>query len=289
MIKKTDLVLTMGQRVLLLFCLFLVCYVLTMAGSYVLGRILAHNPSGAIRIGAVLQDVLAFIIPAVVTALLVTRKPAELLCLSTKPSVASLLLVAIIAFVSIPAQEAVIYWNYNISLPESMANFEAIARQFEANASDSIKLLLGDTSIAALIVNVLIIGIFAGFSEEILFRGCYLRLLTTGGSKLHQYVWATAFVFSALHFQLFGFVPRMLLGAYFGYLLIWTGSIWVPVFAHVLNNTMYVISAWYQVKESGISVLDAEPTLYSTPLIIGSVVVTAICLYGVKRLVQSKI
>lgn len=286
MIKKTDLVLSMGQRVLLLFCLFLVCYVLTMAGSYVLGRILAHNPAGAIRIGAVLQDVLAFIIPAVVTALLVTRKPAELLCLSTKPSLISLLLVIVIAFVSIPAQEAVIYWNYNISLPESMANFEAMARQFEANASDSIKLLLGDTSVAALIVNMLIIGVFAGFSEEILFRGCYLRLLTTGGPKLHRYVWVAAFIFSALHFQLFGFVPRMLLGAYFGYLLVWTGSIWVPVFAHVLNNTMYVITAWYQVKESGISVLDAEPTLYSTPLIIGSVIATAICLYGVKQLAQ---
>lgn len=286
MIKKTDLVLSMGQRVLLLFCLFLVCYVLTMAGSYVLGRILAHNPAGAVRIGAVLQDVLAFIIPAVVTALLVTRKPAELLCLSTKPSLTSLLLVIVIAFVSIPAQEAVIYWNYNISLPESMANFEAMARQFEANASDSIKLLLGDTSVAALIVNVLIIGVFAGFSEEILFRGCYLRLLTTGGPKLHRYVWVAAFIFSALHFQLFGFVPRMLLGAYFGYLLVWTGSIWVPVFAHVLNNTMYVITAWYQVKESGISVLDAEPTLYSTPLIIGSVIATAICLYGVKQLAQ---
>ena len=41
----------------------------------------------------------------------------------------------------------------------------------------------------------------------------------------------------------------MLLGAYFGYLLIWTGSLWAPVAAHMLNNMMFVLTAWLQVRD----------------------------------------
>ena len=61
-------------------------------------------------------------------------------------------------------------------------------------------------------------------------------------------VWIAAFVFSAMHFQFFGFIPRLLLGAFFGYLYIWSGSIWTSVFAHALNNSMVVITAWLVAK-----------------------------------------
>ena len=48
-----------------------------------------------------------------------------------------------------------------------------------------------------------------------------------------------------MHFQFYGFVPRMLLGAYFGYLLIATKSLWVPILAHAWNNTLVVLSTYF--------------------------------------------
>ncbi|MDE6269714.1 MAG: CPBP family intramembrane metalloprotease, partial [Muribaculaceae bacterium] len=96
--------------------------------------------------------------------------------------------------------------------------------------------------------NILIIGVAAGVSEELFFRGALQRLLSTGGMSTHAAVWTAAVVFSAMHLQFFGFVPRMLLGAYFGYLLVWSRSIWLPAAAHALNNTVYVIMQWYYLR-----------------------------------------
>lgn len=243
----------------MLLCIFLVCYILTMAAAYVLGRLFDGDPAKALRISAVLQDLLTFIIPAVATALMVTRRPAELLCMLRPPKLAVIFAVTAILFISIPIQENIIYWNYHIQLPESMATFEQAAQNGKRCVRHNERTPT-NTSVLSLIVNVLIIGIMAGLSEELLFRGCFQRLLTTGGVNVHVAIWTVAFCFSALHFQFFGFVPRMLLGAYFGYLLVWTGNVWVPVTAHILNNVMFVVTAWQQARLHGPDAINNEPS-----------------------------
>lgn len=271
--KRSDLVLSLGQRLLLLLFIFIVCYGITSVAVYLLSRALAGNMPAALRIGAVLQDVFSFIVPAVATALIVTRKSAELLKVAVAPRLKYIGLLIAMLFLSIPIQENIIYWNYHIALPESLAGFGRWARELEDAGFSTMSVLLGNPSVGALIVNLLIIGFAAGFSEELLFRGCFQRLLTTGGVNRHVAVWTVAFVFSAMHFQFYGFVPRMLLGAYFGYLLIWTGSLWVPIIAHTLNNMMFVLVAWLQVR-SGQPLTD-EPTLYPWYLAAAS----AACVY----------
>ncbi|MDE6206636.1 MAG: CPBP family intramembrane metalloprotease [Muribaculaceae bacterium] len=277
--KRSDLALTLSHRLILLFCIFLVCYVLAAAGMYVLGRLMPDRIVAVLRVSTVLQDVLTFILPALITALIVTRRPAQLLCLMTVPSLRSILLVAGLLLASIPLQEAIIYANAHITLPESMAGFEQMARMLEERAFETLKLLLADTSAPSTIINCLIIGVLAGFSEELLFRGCFQRLLTTAGVNPHLAIWLVAFCFSALHMQFFGFVPRMLLGAYFGYLLFWTRSIWVPMLAHVLNNLMFVLTASHQIRRDGIDSLSADPQLWSPVATIGSLALTALILW----------
>ncbi|MCM1066010.1 MAG: CPBP family glutamic-type intramembrane protease [Muribaculaceae bacterium] len=285
---KSDLVLSLGQRLLLLLCTFLICFVLTAAASYLLGRVLAANPAAAVRISAVTQDFLTFIIPAIVTALLVTRRPAELLALTRRPSLVAVAATIVAMGVSLPAQEAIIYWNYHISLPEALAGFEAAARAMESAAGGTMRLLMADTSTPALILNLLIVGLLAALSEELLFRGCFQRLLTTGGVNRHVAVWAVAFCFSALHMQLFGFVPRLLLGAFFGYLLLWSGSLWLPVTAHALNNTLFVLSAWHQVRAEGAEALDAAPELWPAWLTVASIAATAAALLWLRKCANGK-
>ena len=61
---------------------------------------------------------------------------------------------------------------------------------------------------------------------------------------MHLTVFLTAAIFSAIHMQFYGFLPRMFLGVLFGYMLVWTGNIWVPVLAHFINNGAAVFFAW---------------------------------------------
>lgn len=255
--KKSDLVLSPGQRIILFVCIFMLCYLLAMGAIFVVGRLLGNNIGATVRISAVVQDVFAFIIPAVLTALLVTRRPAQLLALTKKTDLLSLAIVACILFVSVPLQETIIAWNASIHFPPAI---ESLARNMENLAAETMKVFMSDTSVVALIVNILIVGIAAGFSEELFFRGCLQRMLVIGGANRHVVIWFVAVLFSAFHFQFYGFVPRMLLGAYFGYLLLWSRSIWLPIFAHALNNSIYCITAWMQVRKDGVEILNNPPT-----------------------------
>ena len=281
MIKRSDLVLTLTQRLLLLCFIFIFCYALTALLVAFIAKILADNAPASLRIGTTLQDVFAFIVPAVATAVITCRRPDRLLCITTKPKASAIFLVLLMLVVSIPIQENIIYWNYHLELPQSMDAFAAKARAMEDMANGAMLTMMGSPTVGSLIVNLLIIGFAAGFAEELLFRGCFLRLLTTGGVNRHVAVWIVAIIFSAMHFQLFGFIPRMLLGAYFGYLLLWTGSLWAPILAHTLNNMLFVAIAWIQLR-AGEPITD-EPIVYPTLIAICSAIATTATLYALHR------
>ena len=229
------------------------------------------NSTPAMRILAMLQDVLVFILPAIATAMIVCRQPARLLCVDSKPKAMPLVLAICTLVCSIPAMDAVIWLNSQLPLPQGI---EHSLKEMEAAAAHMVEVLQGPRTAANLLMSILIVGIFAGFSEELLFRGALQRLLTTGGTKPHAAIWASAILFSLMHMQVYGFVPRMLLGAFFGYALYWTGSIWVPVILHMLNNSIYLCAQWMLGTDTA-----AETTDYSSPgtllLIVASVVLTA--------------
>ena len=286
--NKKDLVLSLPQRLFLFVCLFILGYVVTLVACYVLGMVIKDNVPALLRISSVVQDVMAFIVPAVTTAVLCTRRPAELLCLTGGMNLVWIALIGAVLFFSIPFQEAVIYWNQNVSLPSFLNGFEQMARSMEAQAEATSRIMLSNTSNIALIVNILIIGVAAGVSEELLFRGCFQRLLVTGGINHHFAIWTVAFVFSFIHFQFFGFVPRLLLGAYFGYLLYWSKSVWIPAIAHSLNNIMVVITAWGQMRLHPDQPLDTATSLPVEWQIAASVVLTAITLAFMFKLRKSE-
>lgn len=272
--KKLSFNVPMGARLVLLLCAFFLCLIITSFLAYALRRV-CNNP----WVLAMMQDIILFILPAVITAIIVTRFPADLLGLRAGTRLTTVLLAIGTMAVAIPAQEAVIVWNNNISLPESMAAYEEFAKTMEANAAQSIEWMMRHTSVAGLITNLLVVGLGAGIAEELLFRGCFLRLLTTGGVNKHLAVWIVAIIFSAMHLQFYGFVPRTLLGAFFGYLMIWSGSLWLPVIAHTLNNMTYVVSSFILLRNDPGASLQAQNTEWSPLMIVVSVLLTAVGLY----------
>lgn len=278
--KKSDLLLTLGRRLFLLLCIFIVAYAIVAVLGIILSKALANNYTGYLRILTVMQDVILFVIPAIATACVICRKPAELLAVTTRFTLRDFMLVCAILLTSVPFLEWIISWNAGLHFPSSMQNIEQTLRKMEENASGvAMTLLTSNTSVAGLILNILIIGILAGFSEELLFRGCFQRLLTTGGINPHVAIWTVAVIFSLFHFQIFGFVPRMLLGAYFGYLLLWTRSIWAPITAHALNNTVYVVSAWINIRNGNIADLETTGIDSTSATLFLSIVFTAFLVF----------
>jgi hypothetical protein len=277
--------LTLGKRLALFACITIFCLIIA---SVIVGFIrykAGENSVPMMRIAAVLQDILLFIIPALVTAILITRLPATFLAVDKKPKGVAVILAIATMICSIPAMNALITFNDGIHLPQSMAALEAAMRHTEEAAQKSIATLLGGDGIGSLAVSVLIVGVLAGFSEEIFFRGTFLRLLTTGRVNTHVAIWVVAFIFSAMHMQFYGFMPRMLLGAFFGYLLCWSGSLWLPIIMHALNNSLYIIGEWSAGgNEASINTFGAE----NMPAVAVSIVLTIAGLYTLRKSLISK-
>ena len=191
------------------------------------------------------QNILAFILPSVLAWRICFRKPAlNAVGADTRPSAFMISVALLIYVLGVPALNQIIDWNQNIHLPAAFSSFEEWCREMERLAASQTESLLGNTSITNLIVNILVIGVLTGIGEEFFFRGAMQRMLLHCKVNHHAAIWSSAFVFSLLHFQFFGFVPRVLLGAWFGYLYWWSGSIWVNSFAHALNNSLVIISTW---------------------------------------------
>lgn len=205
------------------------------------------------RIFTVVQDLLVFILPAVIAAFVATRLPASLLSINVKPRLFTVVMAIIVMLTSLPAMEWLIEWNNNLHLPESMSSIEEALRSMEDSASTGIGALSGGDSVGDLIMGILIIGVLTGIAEELFFRGALQNLfMSMPRVKKHFAIWAAAFIFSFMHFQFFGFLPRLLLGAYFGYLIWWSGSVWVPVIAHAVNNSLVVLLSWVSLR-SGVA------------------------------------
>lgn len=274
-----------GQRIFV----FLAATVLMMTIAGVISLFLgADGASPArIRIAIVIQDLLMFVLPPLIAAMIACRRPADLLLLHKPGNVLTYILVVAALAAMIPAMNRIVALNEQMQLPQWLSGLEQWMERSEEAARQSTELMLGGTTVGSLVVNILIMGVMAGFAEEIFFRGGLQQLLITRPMNPHVAIWLTAFIFSAFHMQFYGFVPRMLLGAYFGYLAWWSGTIWLPVAAHVLNNTTIVVSKWLLANgyiSLNIDTVGASGHSTDTLLTVtASVVVTALILIFIRK------
>ena len=282
------LIIKPAASLVLLFSLFLFMLIAVSLITQLLGS-LTDNTAAILRISSVLQNVLVFILPAVATALLSTRFPAALLAIDKFPSGKFILLSIAVLIVSIPLMNSIIDWNQNITLPDSFSQFNDYMQQLEKGAEKAVSDITGGNTVGTLIMSILIVGIFTGLGEEIFFRGGLMRLFSCiKGMSPHVAIWLTAFLFSALHMQFLGFVPRMLLGVFFGYLTFWSGSLWLPIMIHALNNSILVTTDW--INNRGGSQIDVNSIgLGDNALVlnIASIILTLIVFYALYK--QSKL
>ncbi len=192
----------------------------------------------------VVQAIGLFIVPPIILGRLYYGKISEYLYLNKSFTGTSILLVLVLMFFAAPFINFVGELNANMQFPEWLSGIENWMKDAEQKAALLTKAFLKVDSVGGLLFNLFMIALLPAIGEELLFRGVIQRIFTNMTKSHHWGIWISAILFSALHIQFFGFVPRMLLGAMFGYLLVWSGSMWLPIIAHFLNNGIAVIAMY---------------------------------------------
>ena len=197
----------------------------------------------------VVQAIGLFIVPPLILGWLFYGNISEYLFLNKKFNSASIVLIFILMLLAGPFVNLVGEMNANMVFPEWLSGVEQWMKNSEENAEMITEVFLNVDTTAGLLFNLFMIAFLPAIGEELLFRGVIQRIFTKITYNHHWGIWITAILFSALHMQFYGFVPRMLLGVLFGYLLVWSGSMWLPILAHFLNNGIAVV-AYFMVNKN---------------------------------------
>lgn len=233
-----------GCSVWIRVCQWLLCMVLLTGIALGLWTMLPDKGSvGPLKLLQLLQTIAIFLLPPLLMAYLWSDKPMEWLSLNRRIPMKPALLGVALILVAAPAINLLSYLNQQMTLPACLSGLEAwMQQQEEASALLTERFLRADTG-WGLLGNLALMALLPAVAEELTFRGVLQHLFTSRRCKStpHAAVWATAILFSAIHCQFYGFVPRMLLGALFGYALVWSGSLWLPVLMHFTNNALAVM------------------------------------------------
>lgn len=183
---------------------------------------------------------------------------------------------AVIIFMAV--NSVFIEWNAQFDFPDFAEPFERWAREHEDTATELTQFLTNLGSPAELLLALVVIAVLPAVGEEIVFRGLIQNELYRGTKNIHVAIWFAAVLFSAIHMQFYGFVPRLLLGALFGYLYYWSGNLMLAIVAHFVNNAVSVLALYfYQQGQFAFDVESQESAPWS--VVIPSALLTAGLLY----------
>lgn len=169
------------------------------------------------------------------------------------------MMIAVIPFINYLAE-------INLKLEFPIRAVDRFLRSLEHEAEEVMRAFTTTRTVGGLLVNLLMIGVIAAVGEELIFRGLLQRLMYGMVKNVHVAVLITAILFSAFHFQFFSFLPRFVLGLILGYLMYYGRSIWYPILAHFVNNTMGVIYYYFYSRGSADDMLEEIGTSSLMPM-----------------------
>ncbi len=193
----------------------------------------------------VVQSIGLFVIPPFIIAYLFHYKISEYLHLNKTFEFTSLFLVVVLMLFASPFINFIGEINSHMRLPEWMSGIEEWMKNSEDKAAELTDAFLKVNTLGGLLFNLFMIAVLPAIGEELLFRGVIQRIFTKMTKSHNWGIWISAILFSALHLQFYGFIPRMLLGVLFGYLLVWSGSLWLPIAAHFVNNGLATVAMYF--------------------------------------------
>jgi len=224
------------SRVALWIGVMAVCMLLTLFIWVIVGN---PQETSSLKWFQFWQTLTVFILPALLAVYLWSEKPIEWLHLNKGMSWKTALTAVGLMILAVPAINLLSHLNQQLALPEFLRPLEIWMQEREQDAHVLTERFLDVDGYGGLMTVVGLMALLPAIGEELTFRGMLQGLFSPKYKTAA--IWIAAAIFSFIHFQFYGFVPRMLMGALFGYMLVWTGSLWVPILMHFTNNAMAVI------------------------------------------------
>ena len=237
--------------------LFLIILLISSLIGIVLSRVFIAAGDTGMRIAQGLSSLFMFVVPPVVYYF-ITRKVRPMHGLGFRSLAHPWWLIFLgvaVMFVSIPFTSQLTLWNENMSFGSAFAKLEAYLKSMEETARAATEKMLNVDTFGGLLLNLLIIALIPALGEEMTFRGVLQQSLTRKMNP-HVSIWLSAAIFSFIHFQFYGFLPRMFLGVLLGYMFHITGSLWTSIAMHFVNNGTAVML--YYLNNKGILDVDVE-------------------------------
>lgn len=219
-----------------------------------------------LRISSAIQMSLMFFMPAVTLTIWSNYEPYVFLKVKKLDTgVFKVLLSVVILITAMPFISLIAQLNQLLVLPDWLGGLEVWMQELEHSGEKTTELLLSGESFVNYLSNLLVVGVIAAVAEETFFRGALQQLLVKQFNNKHVGIWLAAIVFSIMHLQFYGFLPRLMLGALLGYLFVWSNNLWIPILIHFLNNALVVTFNFF-FKDS--SIYQAIENQSLTPLFI---------------------
>ena len=241
-----------GIRILIFLVILLVSGLIGVAAS----AIFIFGGDTGMKIGQGISSIFMFVVPPIVYYF-ITRKEHQMRDLGLRrlsPPWWLILIGVALMFVSVPLSTRLTTWNESMDFGGVFAKLEEYLKLLEDTAQAATEKLLDVDSIGGLLFNLVVIALIPAIGEELTFRGVLQQSLTRKMNP-HVAIILSAAIFSFIHFQFYGFLPRMFLGILMGYMFYITNSLWTSMLMHFVNNSTAVVL--YYLSNKGV-IEDAE-------------------------------
>ena len=245
--------------------------VVTLAGS-------GLTELSILRISQISSQILTFILPPIAYAFLTKENPVVALGFN-RLKIHWLLLGLCMIYAIMPLNSVFAEWNANIKLPESMSTLEEIMKNLQEKATEIMEKMVNVDNIGGLIINLIMIAGLAAFGEELLFRSIIQTSLIKICRNAHIGIILASIIFSFIHFEFYGFLPRLVLGLLLGYMFYYSKNIWIPMAMHFANNGTIVFL--YYLNNKGVTNINIDTFgQTNTPILIASIIMMAALFYA---------
>ena len=205
------------------------------------------------RIFQIILAVFGFLLPTILTAYLLSRKPMRLIGFTRDVNLKQVGLVVLLLISSVIVASSLQYFTNRIPIPDSWrVTFDNLEKTYNERAIAIIGLKNAGEYLIALVV----MAFLPALCEEALFRGGLQNLLTRATRKAWVGIVVASIIFSVIHLSWYLFLPRFFLGVILGLIYYYSGNIWLSVLGHFMNNA-FVVSALYIYQVQGKSIKDA--------------------------------
>lgn len=207
----------------------------------------ANIPIGMLKFLQGFSSIGTFFLPALVAAYLFSNSVSRYMSFSSFPDrpVWVVILVVVLTLSGNAISDTLFHISKELQWPDTFTALKNAVQSSEAASNAQISRFLEMHNFLDFMGVFLVMAILPAICEEALFRGVLQKVLKRVMNNTHLGIGLTALLFALMHLQFYTFLSIFVLGIILGYLKEWSGSLWVPMIMHLVNNGSIVVAVYF--------------------------------------------